>query len=103
MKISVFIYPNRSKKNKKTGKIPLYLRVIKDRKKTESRLVIELDEEEMSKWDPVTMRVRERNSSVNHMLNRLDQKYQDFLFIHITETPRRAGHQCRYKGSPFAL
>jgi hypothetical protein len=55
-----------------------------NRTKTESRVNAELSPEELHKWDPFTMRIAERNSPVNHILNRLDQKFSDFLILNTT-------------------
>ena len=52
--------------------------------KAESRLNFDLSPIELLKWDPITMRVQERNASVNHYLNRIEQKFQDFLIIEAT-------------------
>jgi hypothetical protein len=40
-------------------------------KKSESRLNAELNEEQLLKWDPLTMRVAEKGSQINQQLNRL--------------------------------
>ncbi|MCB9056840.1 MAG: site-specific integrase [Chitinophagales bacterium] len=88
MKASLTFYPNPPKKNLKNGRIPVYLRVCFKKEKCEARLNIELTDQEVSKWDPLTMRVRERNSALNHSLNRLEQKFQDFLQLNITQLPK---------------
>ena len=81
MKASIVFFPNESKKNQKTGKIPLYMRIGFKNAKAESRLNAEISQTELSKWDPMTMRMAERNSAVNHQLNRLDQKFSEFLIL----------------------
>lgn len=88
MKAAITFYPNHLKKNAKTGKIPLYIRIAFDRKKSESRLSIEFSETELLKWDPITMRLQERNSAINHALNRLEQKFSDFILAHQADLPR---------------
>ena len=77
MKTSLVYYPNTQKKNKKTGKTPIYLRVISNRKKAETRLNLEVSEEDLLKWDPMTMRFSSRDFYANHVLNNLDQKFFD--------------------------
>jgi hypothetical protein len=88
MKVSVIFFPNQAKKNQKTGKMPLYMRVCYQRAKTETRLNVEVSEMDFLKWDPINMRIVERNSPINHHLNKLDQKFQEFITINATELPK---------------
>jgi len=62
----------------------LYLRICFRRAKTEARLNVDVTEAELLKWDPFTMRLQERNSPVNHYLNRIEQKFQELLIMHAT-------------------
>jgi len=54
MKLSILFFPNTEKTVKKTGKVPMYLRVTLDRKKAEMRLNIEVSPSELKKWDEST-------------------------------------------------
>jgi site-specific recombinase XerD len=87
MKTSIVFYPNELKKSQKTGKTPVYLRICMRGKKSETRLNAELNEEQVLKWDPITMRVAERGSQVNQQLNRLEQKFQEFITLNVTNLP----------------
>lgn len=64
------------------------MRICFNRLKSDTRLNIEIPEMDIVKWDPITMRVMERNSPVNHHLNRLDQKFQEFLIMNATDLPK---------------
>jgi site-specific recombinase XerD len=88
MKASLTFFPQERKKNKKTGRIPIYMRICFLRAKAESRLNIEIDLENLTKWDPFTMRITERNCAINHYLNRIEQKFQDFLILNSTCLPK---------------
>lgn len=88
MKASIIFFPNKAKKNQKTLKTPVYLRICFNRLKSDTRLNIEISENDILKWDPVTMRIMERNSPVNHHLNRLDQKFQEFIIMNATDLPK---------------
>lgn len=88
MKVSITFFPNDLKKNARTAKTPNYMRVCFMRAKAESRLNIELSELDALKWDPIMMRLSERNSSVNHHLNRLEQKFQEFINTNATQMPK---------------
>ncbi|WP_276501213.1 tyrosine-type recombinase/integrase [Terrimonas pollutisoli] len=88
MKATVTFFPNTTKKSKKNGKVPMYMRISYKGLKTESRLNVELTQDEIRKWDPFTMRFSERNFPANHILNRLDQKFTDFLILNSTELSR---------------
>jgi len=87
MKTSIAYYPNELKKSPKTGKTPIYMRVCMRGKKSETRLNAELTEQLLLKWDPITMRVSERSSLINQQLNRLDQKFQEFITLNATNLP----------------
>jgi len=84
MKTSITFYPNSLKKNRKTGKTPMYLRICSQRKKAESRLNAEVSEHDLLKWDLMNMRFSGRNFFVNHLLNSIDKKFQDFVIINAT-------------------
>jgi len=45
---------------------------------------MQVSEQDLLKWDPRTMRFSERNFSVNHLLNCIDKKFQDFLIFTVT-------------------
>lgn len=87
MKVTLIFFPNLVKKDTQTGKIPIYMRVIYMRLKSECRLNASLLGWELSKWDPITMRVQERNNPVNHQLNRMEQKLSDLLILNSTNLP----------------
>jgi site-specific recombinase XerD len=92
MKASIVFFPNEPKKSVKTAKTPVYMRICYQRTKTETRLNIELGALEIMKWDPVTMRIMEKNSPVNHHLNRLEQKFQEFITLNATHLPKYSAH-----------
>jgi hypothetical protein len=56
MILSILFYPNTQKANHKTGKIPMYVRVILNREKAEMRLNIDVFPRELKKWDDRIMR-----------------------------------------------
>ncbi len=78
MKLSILFFPNVEKTHKKSGKIPLYMRVTLNRKKAEMRLNIEILPEQLNKWDEKTMRFIDREMSANALLNTLDKNFEDF-------------------------
>ena len=78
MKASLTFYPNEGKRSSKTGKIPLYCRVCLNAKKAETRLTVDMHGKELLKWDPMTMRLIDRNHNANRLLNKIDQKFNDF-------------------------
>ncbi len=85
MKLSILFYPNPQKTVIKTGKVPMYLRVVLNRKKAEMRLNIELTPEELKKWDEKTMRFTDREMSANVLLNTIDKNFDDFRHQHSTK------------------
>ncbi|UAY53210.1 tyrosine-type recombinase/integrase [Ferruginibacter albus] len=78
MKLSILFFPNIGKRHKKTGKIPMYMRITLNRQKAEMRLNIELQPSDLIKWDEKTMRFNDRDMSANALLNTLDKNFEDF-------------------------
>jgi integrase len=81
MKASIIFFPNLHKKSTRHGKIPMYGRIIINRTKAENRLLAEVSETDLQKWDPITMRFIDRSHLANHILNGLDQKFTQFVTI----------------------
>lgn len=81
MKVSLVFYPNIHKKSKRTGKIPMYARVCLKGLKAEERLTLEVNDDDLLKWSPMSMRFSDRNNSVNRLLNSLDQKFDEFIIV----------------------
>jgi len=77
MSVNLIFFPNKNKRDKMTEKIPLYLRVIVSRQKAEARLDKDFDlcENELLKWDPITMRFFEKGSTANDSLNEISGKF----------------------------
>lgn len=84
MKLSILFFPNTQKPVIKTGKIPMYLRVILDRRKAEMRLNIEVTPKELKLWDPITMRFKDREMTANATLNEIDKNFENFRHHHAT-------------------
>ena len=55
VQVSIIIYPAVRKKNKITGKIPLYIRFFARGQKREKRLAMELTPEEYKLWINILM------------------------------------------------
>ena len=85
MKLSILFYPNKDKKNFKSGKIPMYMRITLNREKAEMRLNVEISDAELIKWDEATMRFTDRNMSANAYLNELDKNFEDFRHHNATK------------------
>ena len=84
MKTSLTFYPNKTKQNKKTGKVPLYARVCSKGQKAEERLNADVPEKELVKWDPMSMRFSDRTFAANKILNVLDRRFEEFLIMNTT-------------------
>ncbi|MES2849330.1 MAG: site-specific integrase [Bacteroidota bacterium] len=78
MKVSLLFYPNTKRTDMKTREIPLYSRFIVQREKAELCLHISITKEQLENWDSNTMRISEKDCTVNSLLNRIDAKFQDF-------------------------
>ncbi len=80
-KLSFNFFPNRAKKNPKTNKTPIYLRVILNCKKAEHRLNLELDDKTLSLWNPVIMRVEAPDCTENDHLDNISTSFKRFLAL----------------------
>ena len=73
------IYPNKTKKSTKNSKIPFYLRIIHNGKKSEARLnVSEISEEYLKKWSQETQRFNMKLSREIESIRLLNNKFQFF-------------------------
>lgn len=73
------------KKSAKNGKTPVYIRVILNSKKAESRLNLDLDDKEVHLWNPMFMRVELPRSIANDHLNTIETEFKKFLSVHASE------------------
>ncbi|NTS43957.1 hypothetical protein HRG84_23965 [Flavisolibacter sp. BT320] len=70
MKVSLYFYLNEEKTNKRTGTIPVYIRVRLNGKKAEGRLYhADVLEKERLFWDERTMRLTDVKHKSNKIIN----------------------------------
>lgn len=79
-KTSISFYPHLDKKNKKTGKVPVYLRIINNRGKAEIRLSIDVDENTLHQWNPRMMRFEDSKLAINKLLNKLQTEFEELIY-----------------------
>lgn len=79
-KTSISFYPHLDKKNKKTGKVPVYLRIINNRGKAEIRLSIDVDEQTLHLWNPRMMRFEDSKLPINKLLNKLQTEFDELVY-----------------------
>jgi integrase len=94
MRSTLVFYPNHRKKSPKTAKIPIYLRVLHNGK-AESRLNAEITEEEMKRWNPIQMKLEERNSYVNEMIDTINVEFRKFQSLNPTNLSQYSAAQIR--------
>jgi integrase/recombinase XerD len=70
-KSSILIYPNRIKKSKKNGKIPIYLRLYHRRKKTEKNLFKFVPEDDLKFWNKELMLFDRKSYNINPIIQEL--------------------------------
>ena len=75
-KATITFFPNELKQNQKTKKTPIYIRVIYDRQKSESRLNCEIPHEQLILWNPITMRLNLKANGINQFLSSLENKFE---------------------------
>ncbi len=64
----LIFFPNKLKKSKKTGRVPMYLRILHLGVKAETRLNTDIDEKELALWNERTMSFEQRDSKVNNRI-----------------------------------
>ena len=81
MRATIKFYPNQSKRNRKTNKVPLYLRLLDltNRRKAESRLDSDYDltEKELFLWNPILGRLDIREHPTNDYLEIIHNRYRN--------------------------
>ena len=73
-------FPHVEKKSKKNGKIPMYMRVISNCKKAESRLPIEVFESEIQNWNKIIQRFENNKSSANRFLTKYEKEFEGLKY-----------------------
>lgn len=77
-KISITIFPNDAKRSKETFRTPLYLRIRKNREKSEMRLDWDLSMNERNLWNNTLQRVESKSSVTNDFLDQIAKKFNEF-------------------------
>jgi site-specific recombinase XerD len=97
MKPTLIIFPCPTKKCKKRGLIPIYFRVIHQRKKSEGKILIDgISNIEYRKWDPRTFRFIDKTIEANKEITRIEgifnewaidnrKKYSEFTAVNIRD------------------
>lgn len=76
-------FPNDRKRSKKTGRIPIYVRIWHNEQKSEGRTDWSLLPEERSKWNKTLGRIDQRNSKANEYLNRIEDRFNEFKIFKV--------------------
>ena len=82
MKTSLWFYPNQQKQSAKIGKVPLYVRVIQNAKKSEGRLYnAELTEKEVLQWNERAMRLSDLKHKAIKSINAVQRDFEELLIL----------------------
>ena len=74
-RVTITFYPNDRKQSKTTNQIPIYLRIRKERLKTEARTDWSLSPNERAIWNKTMQRVDLKNCLANDYLNKIEEKF----------------------------
>ncbi len=80
-RLTFSFFPNKAKQNRITKKTPVYIRIILDSKKAESRLNLELDKHEINYWHQGLMRVELKDCVANNHLDSISNEFRKFLAL----------------------
>lgn len=75
MSTSILFYPNFSKRSKKRGLVPIYMRLLHYGKKKEKKLNLTLKNDEENIWNINLMRIDKKNSSTNDYLKKIEDEF----------------------------
>jgi site-specific recombinase XerD len=96
MKTSLWFFPNPQKKSAKTGKLPLYVRVILNGKKSEGRLYhADLSQKEALLWNEQTMRLSDSKHKANKLINAVQQAFDEFIILNAKNINRYSASSIR--------
>jgi site-specific recombinase XerD len=79
MKATIKFFPNEAKKSAKTGKTPLYFRVITNGDKAEARIG-DIRPDELAKWEPFTMRFADNQSPLNRLITLIQTRFDQLQY-----------------------
>lgn len=85
MRTSISFFPNVAKRNARSERIPIYLRVLHNGQKAEARLNEDISIKDLPKWNPVIMRLDARDAALNSKLNSISKAFDDFKIINGTK------------------
>ena len=74
-RVTITFYPSDRKQSKTTEQIPIYLRIRKERLKTEARTDWSLSPNERAIWNKTMQRVDLKNCLANDYLNKIEEKF----------------------------
>lgn len=80
-KIQIKFYPNKGRQSKKTGKTPVYMRITKDGRKAESKLLFELDQDQLSLWNVELERLNVKGAILNMHIEKIETRFNQLVAI----------------------
>ena len=76
-RVTISFYPNDRKRSRTTKQTPIYVRIRKNRIKSEGRTDWSVSPKERSLWNQTIQRVESKDSKVNDYLNRVEDKFNE--------------------------
>ena len=74
-RVTITFYPSDRKQSKTTMQIPIYLRIRKERKKTEARTDWSISPDERELWNKIMQRIDIKDCKANEYLNKIEEKF----------------------------
>lgn len=93
--VTFTFFPNDRKRSKRTGRIPIYVRIRHDITKSEGRTDWSLTPQESLKWNKNLGRVDIRNAKVNDYLNRIEDRFNELRIFKVNELDKYSAAQIR--------
>ncbi|PWL32660.1 MAG: hypothetical protein DCO96_03695 [Fluviicola sp. XM-24bin1] len=80
-KIQIKFYPNLDRISKRTGNAPVLMRITKDGKKAESKLLFELEPKQIALWNYDLERVNIRGAALNAHIDKIETKFNKLIAV----------------------
>ena len=80
-KIQIKFYPNLDRISKRTGNAPVLMRITKDGKKAESKLLFELEPKQIALWNYELERVNIRGAALNAHIDKIETKFNKLIAV----------------------
>lgn len=82
-RVTITFYPNDRKQSNTTEQIPIYLRIRKERLKTEARTDWSVSPNERALWNKTIQRIDLKDCKANDYLNKIEENLMPYAYLNL--------------------